>query len=175
VSRSGSSSFRPGSWVLDPARSSAKFRYSAYWGLAPVRGKFTKMTGSGEVLADGTARGRLQIVAESLDTQFTKRDEHLRSRDFFNPAKYPTILAELTKLALREDGKVAVEGKLTVAGVTQPLSFEATVTESARDAVTLRAQLAVDRRDFGMKWNQLGMVSRVGKVTMVTRFTRKPG
>jgi polyisoprenoid-binding protein YceI len=132
------------------------------------------MGGSGEVLGDGTARGRLRIQADSVDTQFTKRDEHLRSRDFFNPARFPAIVADLTRVALREDGKVAVEGKLTVAGITQPLSFEATVTEAAPDAVTLRAQLQIDRRDFGMKWNQLGMVSRVGKVTMLTRFTREP-
>lgn len=174
MSTSDRPSVRPGTWVLDRARSSAKFRYSAYWGMNPVFGKFTKMTGSGQVLADGTAHGRIEIVASSVDTQFTKRDVHLRSRDFFNPDEHPTIVADLTKIVMREDGSVAVEGELTVAGVTKPLSFSAAVTEAAENAVTLRAQLEIDRRDFGMKWNQLGMISKVGKVTMVTRFTRKP-
>ncbi len=162
----------PATWDLDPQGSSVTIASKAVWGLATVRGSFGQVTGSGEVLADGTAQGRLEIGASSIDTKHAKRDTHLKSADFFDAAEHPQIVAELST-ATREDGDaVAVQGTLTAAGKTRPLSFTAKITEATPQAITLQADTSIDRHDFGMNWNQLGMVTGPTQVHVVARFVR---
>ena len=68
---------------------------------------------------------------------------------------------------------MAVQGTLTVAGVTRPLSFTATLADVSPAAFTLRAEgVVVDRADFGSTWNQLGMLKGPSTVDVVARFTR---
>jgi polyisoprenoid-binding protein YceI len=67
-----------------------------------------------------------------------------------------------------------VSGDLTVAGVTRPLDFTATVMEATPDAITLRAETEVDRATFGLTWNQTGALKGLATVSVVTRFTRPP-
>jgi polyisoprenoid-binding protein YceI len=71
------------------------------------------------------------------------------------------------------DGTVQVAGELTVRGISRPQSFPATVTGSGSDAVTLSAELTVDRGEFGMGWNQLGMLRGLTTVTVALRFTHE--
>jgi polyisoprenoid-binding protein YceI len=145
--------------------------HKTMWGLVTVRGAFSDLTGSGEILPDGSARGRLEIGAASLDTKNAKRDKHLQSDDFFDASAHPRIVAELRQ-ATRAGSTVTVSGDLTVAGVTRPLDFSATVAEATADAVTLRAEVHVDRASFGLTWNQMGMLKGLATVTVVARFTR---
>src|ERR1039457_2910828 len=157
----------PSTWSLDAAHSSVALRHKTMWG----RGTFADLSGTGEILPDGSAHGRLEIGAASLSTNNAKRDKHLQSADFFNAQAHPRIVAELRR-ATRAGGIVTVSGDLTVAGVTRPLDFTATVTEATLDAITLRAETEVDRANFGLTWNQMGMLKGPATVSVVTRFTR---
>jgi polyisoprenoid-binding protein YceI len=162
----------PSTWSLDPARSSVSLHSKTMWGLATVRGAFGELAGSAEILPGGAARGRLEIGAASLNTKNTRRDRHLASADFFNAADHPSIVADLAS-ATRTGDRVAVQGTLTVAGVTRPLNFTATLADITPAAFTMTAEgVVVDRADFGLTWNQLGMLTGPSTVDVVARFTR---
>lgn len=162
----------PGAWTLDPARSSVTLRSKTMWGLVTVRGSFGELAGNAEILPGGAARGRLEIGAASLNTKNAKRDRHLASADFFNAAEHPSIVADLAG-ATRTGDRVAVNGTLTAAGVTRPLSFTATLADVSPAAFTARAEgVVVDRADFGLTWNQMGMLTGPSTVDVVARFTR---
>lgn len=161
----------PASFQLDPAGSAVSISHKTFWGLATVRGSFTKLSGSAEILADGSARGRIEVDAESVDTKNAKRDKHLRSADFFNAAKHPQIVVDVAQAAA-QGNDVATTGTLTVAGQTQPLTLTAKITEASDQAITLRADAEIDRADFGMRWNQLGMLKGPAHVSVVARYVK---
>jgi polyisoprenoid-binding protein YceI len=162
----------PASFKLDPAGSAVSISHKAMWGLARVRGSFSKLSGSAEILADGSARGRFEVDAASINTKNGQRDKHLKSADFFNAAEHPLIVVDLTHAAAQGSDRVATSGTLTVAGRTRPLSLTATITEATEQTITLRAEADIDRADFGMNWNQLGMISGPAHVSVVARYVR---
>jgi len=162
----------PSTWSLDAAHSSSSFRHKTIWGLVTVRGTFSDLAGSAEILPDGSARGRLDIGAASLDTKNAKRDKHLKSTDFFNVEAHPRIIVDVRR-ATRAGDTVTASGELTAGGITRPLDFTATVAEATADAVTLRAQIEVDRASFDMTWNQMGMLTGLATVSVVARFTQQ--
>ncbi len=164
----------PSTWSLDAAHSSAAFRHKTIWGLVTVRGTFSDLAGRAEILPDGSARGRVDIGAASLNTKNAKRDTHLKSADFFDAQAHPRIVVDVRR-ATRSGGSVNVSGDLTAAGITRPLDFTATVLEASADAVTLRAEVEVDRASFNMTWNQMGMLKGLATVSVVARFTRSGG
>ena len=106
----------PASFQLDAAGSAVSISHKTMWGLATVRGSFTKLTGSAEILADGSARGRFEIDAASIDTKNAQRDKHLRSADFFNTATHPQIVVDVTHAVAQASDSVSTTGTLTVAG-----------------------------------------------------------
>jgi polyisoprenoid-binding protein YceI len=162
----------PSTWTLDPARSSVSLRSKTMWGLGTVRGAFGELAGNAEILPGGAARGRLEIGAASLNTKNAKRDRHLASADFFNAAEYPSIAVDLTS-ATRTGERVDVSGTLTVAGKSRPLSFTATLADVSPAAFTLRAEgVVVDRADYGLTWNRMGMLTGPSTVDVAARFTR---
>ncbi len=160
----------PASWQLDPGGSTVTISHKTMWGLVTVRGQFGDLSGTAEILADGTAHGRFEIGSASLNTKNKKRDEHLRSADFFNVAEHPKIIVDVTQAARRDGASAAASGTLTVAGRTKPLALTATITEDADQAITLKAETQIDRADFGMSWNQLGMIKGTAQVSVVARF-----
>ncbi len=159
-------------WQLDPDASSVTFQHKSIWGLVTVRGTFGQVSGSGEILPDGSGQGRLEISAASLDTKHRKRDEHLRSADFFNTDEHPQIVVELTRIARQGGDSVTAEGTLTVAGRTQPLTLTARLTEDSDSAITLAADAEINRADFGLTWNRLGMLTGNAQISVVARFVR---
>jgi polyisoprenoid-binding protein YceI len=163
----------PGRWALDPARTSVRIQHKTMWGLVNVKGVFTKVTGEGEVLADGSAHGSITIDAASLDTKQAKRDKHLRSADFFDVDKHPSLVFTATGVTPGANGTTQVTGELTVLGVSSELTFAAEATEVSADAVTLTAEMSVDRKQFGMEWNQANMMKPLTFVTITARFTRR--
>lgn len=143
------------------------------WGLVTVRGAFGELAGNAEILPGGAARGLVEIGAASLDTKNAKRDRHLASADFFNAADHPSIVADLAS-ATRTGDRVAVRGTLTVAGETRPLSFTGTLADVSPAAFTLRAEgVVVDRADFGLTWNQMGMTSMQNTITVHAVFGKR--
>jgi len=161
----------PGPFTLDPARSTVRFKHKTMWGLASVNGTFGTVRGSGAVAADGTASGTLVVEAASLDTKHTKRDTHLRSKDFFETDAFPEITFDATQIRPGADGSVQVEGELTVRGTSQKLTFPARYETRGANSVALLGELGVDRAKFGMGWNQLGMIKGEAKIELELVFT----
>ena len=89
----------PASWQLDPSASAVTLSHKTIWGLVTVRGEFSDLSGSAEILADGSAHGRWRSAPPRSNTKNGKRDEHLRSGDFFNAAVHPKIVVDITQAA----------------------------------------------------------------------------
>jgi polyisoprenoid-binding protein YceI len=159
-----------GSWTLDTARSEVRLKSRSMWGLAPVKGVFREVTGNGTVSAAGDVTGTITVAARSVDTKNKKRDEHLRSADFFDVANHPDIT--FTVDGIRPgNGAVRVAGSLTVRGRARPVSFDAKV--SGADGETwLDGEVQVNRADFGLTWNQMGVASMRNTITVHAVFTR---
>src|SRR6202020_3002283 len=85
-----------GVWSLDHNRSTVNFKIRNFWGLLNGKGRFTDVSGDGQVTGKGAIFGRLDIQVASLRTGIGKRDEHLRSADFFDAEHYPLITVEVT-------------------------------------------------------------------------------
>ena len=162
----------PASFQLDPAGSTVSITHKTFWGMGTVRGSFTKLSGSAEIMTDGSGRGRLEIDAASIDTKNAKRDEHLRSKDFFKASEHPQIVVELPQAARQGAESVATNGTLTVAGHSRPLTLTARITEATDEAITLTAEADIDRADFGMGWNQLGMIKGQAHASVIARFVK---
>lgn len=165
----------PGRWVLDPARSSVRFGSKTFWGLMTVKGSFGTVSGEGEVAPDGTAHGTLTIGAASVDTGNGKRDTHLRSADFFAADEHASIVftAGTVTAPAGSSGEVQVTGDLAVRGVSRPIAFPARVTLASPQEATLEAEVPVDRSEFGITWNQMGMLTGPSKVSVVAHYRRE--
>ncbi len=164
-----------GRWTLDPQASSAEFRVPHFWGVITVRGRFERLDGEGSVAPDGQVTGRLVIDAASLTTQNKQRDKHLRSADFFHVEQHPQVVLTVGRASLTDDGRLAGEGVLAAAGVAEPVSFTADVLQASPDAVTLRAELTVDRSRYGMTWSPMRMAALQATGSVTARFTRALG
>jgi polyisoprenoid-binding protein YceI len=85
------------------------------------------------------------------------------------------VVVTVRQAALGPDGRLTGEGTLEAAGVTEPLTFTADVAEASAEAVTLRAEVAVDRSRFGMTWSPLRMAAMQATGAVTARFTRETG
>jgi polyisoprenoid-binding protein YceI len=143
-----------GAWVLDPARTRITFRTKAMWVLK-VNGSLRAIEGGGTVGPDGSVHGTLVLDAASVDTNNKKRDTHLRTADFFDVGTFPTMTYEVTGARPEGDGHVRVDGQLTIAGRTRPLTVLAAVSSGATHA-GVTAEVDLDRSDWGVNWSKLG-------------------
>ena len=162
-----------GAWTLDGAKSSVGLTSKSMWNLVKVKGRFTQVTGAAAISAAGDATGTITVAAASVDTGVKKRDDHLRSADFFDAAKYPDISVSVTSVALAGDGgDAAFSGTLTVRDQTRPVTINGKVSAQGADQITLDAELPVNRGDYGMSFNQLNMMSLNNLVTIHAVFTK---
>jgi polyisoprenoid-binding protein YceI len=161
-----------GKWVLDPRTSTIRLKNRSMGGLVRVNGAFREVSGNGTVSPDGEVSGTLTVAAASIDTKNTRRDRHLRSADFFDSGNYPDIT--FTAEAIRPSGQgVAATGALTVRGRTRPLSFDAAASIRGDGEVWLDAEVIINRADFGLTWNLMGMASMNNTLTIHAAFTRR--
>ncbi len=160
-----------GDWVLDPGKSSIRLRTSVM-GLVPVNGVFRRVSGVGTISPDGKAGGTLTVAAASIDTRNGRRDRHLRSADFLDVASHPDIIFTLDGNRPSGHG-VAVTGALTVCGHTRPLSFDAAASVQGDAEICLDAEARVNRADFGLTWNLMGMVPVNSTVIIHALFSRR--
>jgi len=161
-----------GSWALDAARSEVGLKSKSMWGMVAVKGVFREVTGSGTVSAAGDVAGTITVAAGSIDTKMKKRDDHLRSADFFDVANTPDITFAAEQVMPSGEG-VTVAGTLTVRGRPRPVSFAARVSGFDGATVELDGEIQVNRTDFGLTWNQLGMSSVHNTITVHAVFTRQ--
>lgn len=146
-----------GTWSLDPSHTNVTFSVR-HLGLSKVRGRFTSFTGDIVVAEDPTQSGvNVAVDVSSVDTHDEKRDEHLRTNDFFNAPEFPTMTFASTSVS-GGGSDWAVTGDLTIRGVTRPVTLAATFEGTAADPwggsrTAFAATAEVDREDFGMTWN----------------------
>jgi len=148
-------------YVIDSAHSAAQFSVK-HMMVSNVRGTFSKVTGTANIDEKDLTRSTVEAVidATTVNTNEPKRDEHLRSADFFDTAKYPTITFKSTKVE-KAGQNLKVTGDLTLHGVTRPvvLDVEGFTTE-AKDqwGNTKRGGTAttkINRKHFGLGWNSV--------------------
>jgi polyisoprenoid-binding protein YceI len=161
-----------GEWVLDPGQSSIRLRNRSAWGLIRANGVFREVSGNGTVSPDGEVSGTVTIAAASVDTRNTRRDTHLRSADFFDSAHHPDII--FTADAVQPSGQgVVVTGALAVRDRTRPLSFDAAASVPGTGEIWLDAEVHINRADFGLTWNLLGLLSMDNTLTIHAVFARR--
>jgi polyisoprenoid-binding protein YceI len=146
-----------GRWDVDPAQSRVGFTVRTMWGLAKVKGHFHRYTGSLEVDEHGS-RGTLEIESASLDTKLGKRDDHLRSADFFAADKHPNVTFTINSIAAASDG-VEIDGDLVIKGEPVHLHLPVTVGGDRSERLQLTASATVERETAGMTWNKIGMIT----------------
>jgi len=149
----------PTTWVIDPNHSSVEFSIRHLFSKVP--GKFTKFSGTIVYDAANAASSsvKAEIDAASISTANEKRDGHLKSEDFFDVAKYPTIVFESTSTTGAGENKLKVAGNLTMHGVTKPVTLDVTFLGAGpgmggRQVSGFEAVTKVNRKDFNIIWNR---------------------
>jgi len=160
-----------GAWTLEQAQSSVKLHTRAMWGMAPVNGVFAEVTGEGVLSDDGRVSGRIAVASASIDTRNTKRDVHLRSADMLDSDAHPEIVFTVERITPAGD-QATVAGTLQIRGRTRPITFPATITASGEDEVRIEADVHIDRSEYGLSWNQLGMASMKNTIAVNAVFIR---
>ncbi len=147
-------------WAIDPSHTSLDFAVR-HMAIATVRGRFKKVSGTVETVADGTMKAiEAQIEAASIDTGEPQRDGHLRSGDFLDAEHFPTLTFRSTKITPQGNGRYQVAGTLTIRDETQPVSFEVEATTPIKDPwgnyrAGATATGTLNRKDWKMNWNQV--------------------
>ena len=146
-------------WQLDPAHTHVEFSVKHLM-IARVKGRFAGVTGT-VALGGDPADSSVDVVidAASVDTREAKRDAHLRSADFFDVERFPTIAFRSREVRPTGAGDFSVVGDLTIRDVTRDVTLE--VTDEGRgtdpwggERAGFSATTEIDRRDFGLTWNQ---------------------
>ncbi|QWV92333.1 YceI family protein [Geomonas oryzisoli] len=147
-------------WNIDPDHSSVGFKVRHLM-VSNVKGNFEKHKGTVEINDKDITKSKVNVTIDtaSVNTNVAKRDEHLKSPDFFDVAKYPTMTFTSKKVAKAGKGKLKVTGDLTLHGVTKEvvLNVEGPAKESKdpwgnfRSGVT--ASTKINRKDFGLVYN----------------------
>ena len=161
-----------GVWNLDSDRSTITFRAKSMWGLVPVKGTFNEFSGDGQVTGGGAVFGRVDIRADSLRTGIKMRDRHLRSADFFDVEKFPDISIVVTAAEPSGEEGDRLRASVTVKGTTLPIELPATVRVLDDGAVRVTTQATVDRSQFDVGGNLLGMVTKPVTISCDLVFTR---
>lgn len=147
-----------GVWTADADQSTIVAKSKSFWGALPVKVRFTEFTGDGQVTAPQTVFGRLDIKAASLRTGIAKRDDHLRSADFFEVEKFPDISVVVTAADAVDADTIDLRAQATVKGITKPLQLKAKVTPVGDGGMRLTTQTTINRQDFGVDGNMMGMI-----------------
>jgi len=158
-------------WALDAGRSTVGFRAPTFWGLMKVKGTFSDLQGGGELSAANNVSGQLTIGAASVKTGIGRRDEHLRSADFFDVDKSPTIGVMVHGAVATGPDTVELNATLTIKGTERRVDLPATVTTLDDGAVRIVTQAEVNRRDLGVDGNMLGMMGDTTTVEATAVFT----
>jgi polyisoprenoid-binding protein YceI len=147
-----------GVWNLAPARSTVAFKNKTMWGLMNVKGHFAEVRGDGQVTDTGAVSGRLDITAASLNTGIGKRDEHLRSPDFFDVEKFPEISVFVTAADPADADTFDLRADINIKGTSYPLPLRATVAVLDDGAVRVSVRTSLERAQFSVSGNMVGMV-----------------
>jgi len=146
-------------WEIDPAHSTAEFSIR-HMMITTVKGRFSGITGAVEGDPEDltTAKVHLDIDVNTIDTRQPDRDKHLRSADFFDVEKYPTMSFESTRITRTGSNTYDVVGNLTLHGVTKEVVCQVTYEGQGKDPwggtrAGYTATTTLNRKDYGLMWN----------------------
>jgi polyisoprenoid-binding protein YceI len=141
-------------WNLDPFHSNAQFTVR-HLGISNVQGDFTKISGTVTVDDADITKSTVNVTIDvsSVDTRVSRRDDDLKSPNFFDVAKYPSITFQSTKITKAGDGKLTVTGNLTIKDVTKEVTLEVTgptapITAMGGQHRGMSASTKINRQDF---------------------------
>ena len=163
-----------GVWNLAPERSTITFKIRNMWGLLRVKGRFTEFSGDGQLTNNGAVYGRLDIRAASLRTGIGRRDQHLRSADFFDVERYPEISVVITALEPTTGNAADLRVSFTIKGINEPVTLPVEIAELNDGSVRISGETKVERSQFGLGWNKFGVMSPTATVAADAIFVRAP-
>ncbi|MGH3957784.1 YceI family protein [Mycobacterium sp.] len=161
-----------GVWTLVPDRSTLGFKIRNMWGLINVKGRFTDANGDGQITGKGAVFGRLDIKAASLRTGIRKRDEHLRSADFFDVERFPEISVVVTAVEPTTGNAADLRATFTIKGVDAALPLPVKITVLGDGSVRVLAKTKIDRAQFNLDWNRLGVIGKTATASADAIFVR---
>jgi polyisoprenoid-binding protein YceI len=148
-------------WNIDTSHSGVSFTVR-HMVFSKVRGAFLRWQGTVDFDEEDPAASQVavRIDAASIDTREPKRDEHLRSADFFDVAAYPELTFTSTRVDKVDDERFRVTGDLTIHGVTREVVLEVDYLGGGTDPwgkrrIGFQGRAAINRKDFGLTWNQV--------------------
>jgi polyisoprenoid-binding protein YceI len=164
-------------WKIDPVHSSAEFRVR-HMMISNVRGHFTGISGTLTYNEADAAQSKVEasIDAASIDTREPQRDTHLKSAEFFDVEKFPTLEFRSSHVARRADGTLTLSGPLTMHGVSHDVEFALEgPTPPVKDPwgnerIGVHALTKINRSDFGLTFNAIldGGAVMVGEEVTIT-------
>jgi polyisoprenoid-binding protein YceI len=154
-------------WNIDSSHSRTGFSVK-HLVISDVKGEFAKTAGKAQIDDADLSRSSVEVTIEvgSVDTRDEKRDNHLKSADFFDAAKFPAITFKSTKVTPGKDGALTLDGNLTMHGVTKPVTLEGSITKAITDPWGLTRRGAsftgkLDRKEWGVSWSKVTDVGAV--------------
>jgi len=146
-------------WNIDTAHSLVEISVK-HMMVSTAKGRFRDVKGTITLDEKNLGNSSVDAVinAASIDTGNEQRDGHLKSADFLEVDKYPTITFKSTKIDLESNEKARITGDLTIKGITRSISLEAELTGFGRtpfktEIVGFDAQTSINRKDWGLNWN----------------------
>ena len=148
-------------WNIDHSHSDVHFTVRHLM-VSKVRGRFASWTATLDLDDEDLSKSKVEVAidAASIDTKEPKRDDHLRSPDFFEVEKFPQLTFKSTHVERTADDELAVTGDLTIHGITR--SVRLTVEEGGRvkdpwggTRIGYSAKATISRKEFGLTWNAL--------------------
>jgi polyisoprenoid-binding protein YceI len=147
-------------WNIDLAHSAIHFSVR-HMVVSKTRGRFAKWGGQLQFDSKEPGKGSVNVEIEpaSVDTGDAQRDGHLRSADFFDVEKFPKASFKSTKVTEKGEGKLTIQGDLTLHGVTKPITLEASYEGTGKDPwggerAGFSATTTITRADFGVSFNK---------------------
>lgn len=147
-------------WKIDSAHSSANFGVK-HLAISTVNGTLGTVTGTVDIDEKDLAKSKVEasIDVKEVNTKEPKRDDHLRSPDFFDVAKFPTVTFKSTKWEKGTGNKVKVTGDLTMHGVTKPVTLDGELSGEVVNpwgghVRAFSGTTTINRKDFGLGWNK---------------------
>lgn len=148
-------------WTVDPVHSSVEFAVRHLM-ISTVKGRFADVQGTVTWDESEPSRSAAEITigVASIDTREPQRDAHLRSADFFDADRYPTITFRSTGIERASSRALALAGDLTIHGVTRPVVLDVEIEGRSKDPwggerSGFSATTRIKRSDYGLTWNQL--------------------
>ncbi len=145
-------------WAIDPSHSEVQFKVK-HLVITTVTGHFKEFSGTVEAGDDfEDAKISFEAKVDSISTNSEQRDGHLKSADFFEVEKYPTLSFTSTKFTKKDDDEFELVGDLTIKGVTNPVKLSVEYGGTATDPwgnvkAGFELTAKINRKDFGLTWN----------------------